>query len=253
MAKRFTDSEKWKDEFFQNIGASLQLFYIYVLDNCDCAGVWKINFKHFEFCTGLSLSKKEIEDGLGDRIVFINSEIAFLPKFIKFQYGDLSSIKSKVRTGIIKRLNFHNLLTNSIVTLSIPFANPIDTLSIPYGNSIDTVQEKEKEYININKSNCDAKPQADTTQKEFLEIKNEVFKAYQFNHGYPREIFDEFADEAWPLFEAQSDPNKNWKRFLTHYIKNSKHKIEDRMRDAIADKPYSQILKEIFESEAANV
>lgn len=239
MAKRFTDSDKWKDQFFQDMGGKIQLFYLYLLDNCDHAGVWKINFKHFEFCTGFAVTKNEAEKALGDRIVFINEEIALLPKFLKFQYGEMSSLKSKVRAGVINRLKFHDLLTNPIVTLYIPL-----------GNTIHSVQEKE--YINISKA-PEKSLEEKITNHDLVKINDEVFKVYEFNFGYPRNIFDEFARDAWPLYMASDDPRKSWKRFLTHYLKNSKPQIEDRLREMVSNKPYSKILSDIFKDEVASV
>ena len=52
MAKRFTDTEKWKDVWFEELSGEAKLMYFFFLDNCDCAGIWKGSFKQFKFFTG---------------------------------------------------------------------------------------------------------------------------------------------------------------------------------------------------------
>lgn len=47
--------------------------------------------------------------------------------------------------------------------------------------------------------------------------------------GYPENIIHEVAKEAWLLYDASSDNNKNWARFLAHYFKNEKQKIRERI------------------------
>jgi len=51
MAKRFTASEKWEDLWFSELSNKYKLFWIYLLDKCDNAGVWenilKSNSIHF--------------------------------------------------------------------------------------------------------------------------------------------------------------------------------------------------------------
>ena len=91
---------------------------------------------------------------------------------------------------------------------------------------------------------------------EIIKTNDQVYATYQFTHGYPRELFDEFARDAWPIYSASNDPAKDWKRFLSHFIKNSKPQIEERMREMISNKPdksYSEILSELFSDEVASV
>ena len=38
MAKRFTDNEKWKNQFFKGLSTVNKLFFLYILDDCDHAG-----------------------------------------------------------------------------------------------------------------------------------------------------------------------------------------------------------------------
>lgn len=130
MSKRFTDTKKWSDGFLQDLKGELQLFYLYVLDNCDCAGVWKVNFKQFEFISGFKIDRETVENNFKGRIIFVNDDHALATRFIKFQYGKiLNPNKSKVHLGIIKALEFHDIQINSIEGVTIELAKGMDRVS----------------------------------------------------------------------------------------------------------------------------
>lgn len=90
MAKRFTDTEKWGDPWFRNLLREYQIFWIYLLDSCDSAGVWKVDFEMAEFCLKATINPKEIQKAFEDRIIsFDGGARWFVPRFISFQYGTL--------------------------------------------------------------------------------------------------------------------------------------------------------------------
>ena len=49
MAKRFTDTEKWKDPWFCALTEKEKLFWVYIVDNCDHAGIWRVNWPLVQF------------------------------------------------------------------------------------------------------------------------------------------------------------------------------------------------------------
>jgi len=44
MAKRFTDTDKWKKTFIRTMKAPYKLLWLYILDECDHAGIWQVDF-----------------------------------------------------------------------------------------------------------------------------------------------------------------------------------------------------------------
>lgn len=109
MSKRFTDTEKWEDPWFRNLLTEYQIFWVYILDKVDNAGVWKVDFELAEFCLKKSLNPKELLAVFKDRVVpFDNGERWFIPKFILFQYGELQPT-CHPHQPIIKLLNKYNL------------------------------------------------------------------------------------------------------------------------------------------------
>lgn len=144
MAKRFTDSEKWKDPFFEELTKDLKLAWLYLLDDCDHAGIWKKSIKRLNFSIDTNFTEEDLLKAFKERIVILNSDKWFIPKFITFQYGnDFIKSKQKAVLSVIKILNENNLikeLDNGSLTLSIPLTNPMDTLM---DTDTDTVKDKD--------------------------------------------------------------------------------------------------------------
>jgi len=89
MAKRFTDSEKWNDPWFCELNSNDKLFWIYIIDNCDHAGIWKVNWPLVKFHIKDFVFNKQVFNG---RIKELSSDTWFISKFIDFQYGELNEI-----------------------------------------------------------------------------------------------------------------------------------------------------------------
>lgn len=87
MPKRFTATEKWIDPWFCSLTPINKLFWIYLLDNCDHAGIWKVNWPLVKF----HLWEEKIDPELfSGRIIVLSSDKWYIPKFIEFQYGELN-------------------------------------------------------------------------------------------------------------------------------------------------------------------
>lgn len=85
MAKRLTDTEKWKDEWFLSLSNDCRIIWQYLIDMCSHSGIIRKNFKLLNFCCNTNITEKDLIDFLGDRIVKIG-EYYFIPGFLKFQY-----------------------------------------------------------------------------------------------------------------------------------------------------------------------
>ena len=57
--KRFTDTEKWKSDWFMSLSVEMKCLWIYLCDNCDNAGVWRINKKLAEVQIGKKIDWKK--------------------------------------------------------------------------------------------------------------------------------------------------------------------------------------------------
>lgn len=110
MAKRFTSTEKWIDPWFCGLSPICKLFWVYLLDNCDHAGIWQVNWPLVKF----HIWEEKVDPTLyGNRIVVINESKWFIPKFIEFQYGELVDTNNTHRS-VIKILEKQGILRGSI-------------------------------------------------------------------------------------------------------------------------------------------
>lgn len=110
MAKRFTDNEKWKKRFFRDLPMEYKLLWIYILDDCNHAGIWdvdlevagiRIGYKHFDLESVAATFYEQI-------VVFKDGDKWFIPDFICFQYGVLNP-NSRVHQSVIQLLERYDL------------------------------------------------------------------------------------------------------------------------------------------------
>lgn len=105
MAKRFTDTDKWKKPFIRSLSAEYKLLWFYILDDCDISGVWEVDFEVASIRTGMNLDEKKAKEIFGDHIeIFDGGKKWFIRDFIGFQYGELKDTNSMHR-GVSTQLN----------------------------------------------------------------------------------------------------------------------------------------------------
>lgn len=90
MAKRFTDTEKWKKQWIRALPTEYKLVWIYLLDDCNHAGIWDVDIDVLKLKLGIDVTEESILKAFNGRVQVINSGHKwFIPKFIEFQYGEL--------------------------------------------------------------------------------------------------------------------------------------------------------------------
>ena len=97
--KRLTDIDKWDDPWFSSLPSDSKLAWLYILDKCNHAGIYKVNKSLMNFQIGV-LPGINLFDG---RVIELNSEKWFIPKFIGFQYGFLEE-SNRVHKSVINEL-----------------------------------------------------------------------------------------------------------------------------------------------------
>ena len=134
MAKRFTSTEKWDKEWFQNLTPRLKCLWQYITDRSDHAGVWEANYRMASFCIGEEVSEGDLA-AFGERVEVIGDNKVWLTGFCDFQYGKLSPT-SKPHASVIKQLEKHNLPVNQ---------RESETLSKPLPKGSESIKDKDKE------------------------------------------------------------------------------------------------------------
>ena len=108
MPKRFRDSNIWNNDWYINLSIEHKLLWQYIIDDCDCAGIWKPNIKRFEFSTDVKIDLEEFLMEItkeSERIIVLENGRFLLPGFIFFQYGKrLKPEKNNAHLGIVRCL-----------------------------------------------------------------------------------------------------------------------------------------------------
>lgn len=137
MAKRFTDTDKWKDEWYTELSNDYKVIWLYLLDNCDNAGIIKRNIKLLNYYCNTNVSTDDILNIFKDRVTPISDDKWIINKFCVYQYGnDFLSNNNKAVISAKKKLVENKLLNNSM-----------DTILIPYQYSIDRTKEQEQDKV----------------------------------------------------------------------------------------------------------
>lgn len=103
MAKRFTDTDKWRMAWFRKLGSEGRDIWNYIHDNCDFAGFFEIDCERLSFELGIEVTLDRIKSVLNGKYIIVADDRIFLPSFIQFQYGELSEA-SKPHVAVIKKL-----------------------------------------------------------------------------------------------------------------------------------------------------
>lgn len=148
MAKRFTDSTKWNDNWFFNLTNEEKLAWIYILDTCDHAGIWEKNMRLLNFQIGSNLVENKLKEVFEGKFIEIKDKW-FIPNFIRFQYGNtfLTSNTPAVKSARERLIDigFVKVDINGNLTLIQQLNNPCLTLTEGLDKSSETLKDKDKD------------------------------------------------------------------------------------------------------------
>lgn len=107
--KRFTESAKWQDAWFTRLPLRWKMAWIYVLDNCDCAGVCQANPSLMAFHIGEAVDIAGFFAAAEGRIEDLGNDKWFVRGFVRFQYGERLNEKNSAHRGVLAKLRSANL------------------------------------------------------------------------------------------------------------------------------------------------
>jgi hypothetical protein len=150
MAKRLTDSNKWNDNWFNDLPADIKLVWLYILDTCDHAGVYKVSFKSIRFYTGTEKSESQILEYLKERIYIADGNKWFIPKFITFQYKNFFTSNTPAIKSARELLISHNIIKpndNSLPIVNKQLSNDSVTLIQPLSNAYVRTKDMDMDMV----------------------------------------------------------------------------------------------------------
>ncbi len=129
MAKRFSDSEKWKKKWFRELPPVMKCVREFLQDNCDHAGVWEIDMKTMHhFINDSTITLDQIVQQFGNKLKLLPDDKLWYMGFINFQYGVLK-----------ENYNPHKPALNRLKELGLT-----STLQQPLTNTLESVMSKSK-------------------------------------------------------------------------------------------------------------
>lgn len=122
MKRRYTDADKWHDEWFLSLPNDYRIVWLWLCDNCTPAGRIKKNFKMLNFCCDTKLEAKEFEEIFKDRVIDCG-DFYFIPKFLKFQ--NPSGISSNKPAVVSIRKEIEEFMLQGMIKQSLTNDYPI--------------------------------------------------------------------------------------------------------------------------------
>jgi hypothetical protein len=179
----------------------MKCFWDYICRKCNHAGIWTVNYRLASFQIGVTVSKKNVEEVLSDKLVYIDHDKIFVPSFVRFQYGNELKDENRVHRSVMNILEKNNLIdkNGTIKDLDSLINEPIKH----HSNSVNGVQ-----IDSVRKSKKFEKP----TEKEAVE--------YFIEKGSDKEEGKSF----WNFYESKGwvvgkSPMKNWHSAVSNWLR----------------------------------
>ena len=196
MAKRMTDTDKWKKRFLRELKPQHKLLWFYILDDCNHAGIWDVDIEVASIRIGETLVYDMLPQEFLNKIeIFDNGDKWFIPDFIEFQYGELNP-NSNVHKSVIALLEKYNLQGYLKGSQALP----------------EGVQDKDKDK-DIVKVKSKVKRFVKPTIEEVADYCNE-----RSNDVDAEKFYDYYSSNGW---KVGKNAMKDWKASVRTWEKNT--------------------------------
>lgn len=137
MAKRFIDTDLFRKPLMRSLQGPYKALWIYLLCECDHAGVWDVELDVAAMRLGVKLDPAKVLDALGSAVLPIDDGRKwFLPEFVAFQYGTLNPA-NRVHASVLSTLSKYGIDPNSEA--------PYKPLTSPLQGAKDKEKDKEQD------------------------------------------------------------------------------------------------------------
>jgi len=110
MPRRFTDTEKWRDEWWGSLTNDYRMIWLYLVDSCSIAGIWKKDFRGLNFNCNTNVTEQDFLRVFGERLID-KGNFFFIPKFLRYQCPKGLNSNKPAIVSIVKELENNNLIT----------------------------------------------------------------------------------------------------------------------------------------------
>ena len=209
MAKRFTDSGKFRDNWYRKLTPKQKCLWEFLISECSLAGIIEIDLDSLSFHIGEEITIEDFEP-LNDRIYTLPDNKVFIPKFITFQQKELNE-HNPAHKNIIEILSKYDIdLSLNLENLERGFKGASKVLNSTIGNVKVEVTGNIKGNGNTTKKCIFQKP----TKTEIIDYINE--KQLKVDS---ETFIDHYESNGWKVGKV---PMKDWKATLRNWDRKTK-------------------------------
>lgn len=85
MAKRLTDTAKWKNPWFRALPTKFKILFLYILDECDNAGVMHLDWEIINFTLREKFTSADFNKHFAEKVCYIGEDKIIVRKFMLYQ------------------------------------------------------------------------------------------------------------------------------------------------------------------------
>jgi len=206
--KRFSETTKWADPWFRALPIEAKCLWLWILDNCDCAGIIEIDMGLAEFQIGASKPLASPLQALGDRVEMHGSKL-FVPKFIRYQYGDQLNMANTAHKGVVRRLELAK------ITCPVTIVDKINEAPTkPLRSPLIGAQDKDMDKVNDKKSSKAANTGNPSRQEVIEYVQSQGLTANDGEWLYDKWEGNGFKNNGKNMVSWQATV-RTWKRMQT--------------------------------------
>ena len=133
MATRLTYTEKWEDEWFIGLSVKAKVLYLFILDRCTNAGIWKRSKALEVLMLGFNPEDSEFLE-ISPKVQLVKPDCYFVPNFFQKQFsGKKETWRAKAKA--LEELASYGIYLNSDDTVSMGCQRVGDGLGTRPSNS----------------------------------------------------------------------------------------------------------------------
>lgn len=119
MAKRFIDTSYYKSPFVRGLKGSLKGLYLFIICDCDGAGIWVADFEIASMYIGEKVTKDEFEQHFvkQKKAIDLKNGKYFFPDFLEHQYPKGLSNHNPAQKNFIAELQKYSLISTDLKPL----------------------------------------------------------------------------------------------------------------------------------------
>ena len=212
MAKRFTDTNKYKKPFIRGLQGPYKLLWDFIYHDCDHAGIWIVDFEIAQIYLGIDMPVNR-EDALrffndGEQRIqeFDKGKKWWVKPFITFQYGELNP-ENRAHKSVI------DILENKGLIRSLQGRKDVV-------KDKDMVKDKEKER---------------KKRKNFIKPTIQQIADYIREKGYkvdPKAWFNHYESNGWMVGRNKM---VDWKAAVRTWTKNNFQQTPQSVQKSVDD------------------